>query len=318
MKWSNFAILFAALDIVLILILGIRTDNLSAITLKQIEYNKALDSAVDDGTVNLVELGENKNLVLNKDRAVNQFYNSLFSNFGVLGNSTNENRLKEHVPIILVTDNDGFYLLYSESFNTGQDDILVQRWSEKIPYAYQEGNLIIHFTLEDYITVYDISSNQIAEGTVTDLKEIYPDTFMADNDEFDTVRRNAIISTIEKYMNYYINRYNRIAYQFGITYQFWLPQIDKTDWNRTIDDRSMLVIFQGYPYNVGYADTYNRYSFGGARIKKSNTYFITEEHGIKYYHKSNCIHASNSTGETYYSKEECAQEGAFPCQDCRP
>lgn len=317
MKLTDLVIIFAILDIALFIILGVRTENLDAVNLQQIQYNKALDNAIDDGTKNLVELGEDKKLVLNKDRAVEQFYNSLFSNFGVLGDSRVEEQLKEHIPIILVTDEDGFYILYSEQFASADGNVIKQKWSEKIPYAYEDGNLIIHFTLGDYITVYDSSNNQTIEGEIDDVKSNYPDSFLSDPEAFDLNRRNAIIGTIEKNMNYYINQYNNIAYQFGITYHFWLPRIDKTDWYRTIDDRGMLVIFQGYPYSVT-TDTYNRYAFGGARIKKSKTYFITVENGIKYYHKSNCSHINKSTGETYYSKEECALEGAFPCPDCNP
>ncbi len=120
-------------------------------------------------------------------------------------------------------------------------------------------------------------------------------------------------------MNYYISKYNNIAYQFGITYQFWLPSIDKADWYRTIDDISIFVIFQNYPYYVGSLDTYNRYSFGGARITKSNLYYIKGVNGIKYYHKADCDYINiNEMENTYFTKEECAIEGAFPCPDCNP
>ena len=118
-------------------------------------------------------------------------------------------------------------------------------------------------------------------------------------------------------MNYYINLHNNIAGQYGITYQFWLPRIAKTYWYQTIDDISMLVIFQGYPYNAAGLDTYNRYALSGARIKKSNAYYITEKNGLKLYHKANCKQIG-SFGVPYYTKEECAMEGAFPCPDCNP
>jgi hypothetical protein len=83
----------------------------------------------------------------------------------------------------------------------------------------------------------------------------------------------------------------------------------------------MFVLFQGYPYNVGNLDTYNRYAFGGARIKKMTQYYITTGgSGLKYYHKSSCEHLINVLDQEviYFTREECALNGAFPCPDCNP
>ncbi len=327
MKLTNLALLFFILELSVFTIFDMRINNLTAITNKKIEYNKALDSAIDDGIVDLVEVDSKRDLILNKEIAVNQFYESLYANFGVIGNGILEERLKAYIPVILVTDTDGFYIYYSDAYEVNKEVLITQRWSEKIPFSYGENNLVYSFTLGNYITIYDKSAASVYEGDYHDLKNRFPDSILADDEIFDTVRRNAIISKIEEKMNFYINQHNDIAYQFGITYQFWLPQIDKTDWYRTMDDVSMLVIFQGYPYNAASLDTYNRYALGGARIKKSKVYYITAENGLKYYHKDNCRHLNgdysnaanlNGTGVSYYTKEECALEGAFPCPACNP
>jgi hypothetical protein len=186
-----------------------------------------------------------------------------------------------------------------------------------MPYAYQDGNLIYSFTLGTYVTLYNKSTNEIYEGEYKDLAAQFPGSIMTNDETYNTIRRNAIIGAIEQSMNYYINLHNRIAYQYGITYQFWLPQIDKTDWYRTIDDISMLVVFQGYSYIPASRDTYNRYALGGARITKSKVYYISEENGLRYYHKAECLLA-NMSSYAYYTKEECALEGAYPCLECRP
>jgi hypothetical protein len=319
MKITNLAIIFFLIELCLFTVLDIRTENLSAITTRKMEYNKALDSAIDDGISDLVEVDSKRNLVLNKDAAVNQFYESLFSNFGVIGNSQSENKLKTYVPIILVTDTDGFYIYYSDTYQSGSETLINKKWSEKIHYSYQEGNLVFNFTLDTYLTIYDTDANAVYEGEYEDLKGQFSGSqIMTDAETFDTIRRSAIIDKIEGEMNYYINKHNSIAYQLGITYQFWLPRIEESDWYRTIDDVSMLVVFQGYPYKAGSTDTCNRYALGGARITKSDVYYITEENGMKYYHKSGCSHLINSADIAYYTKEECALEGAYPCPDCKP
>lgn len=317
MKLTNLAIIFFVIELTLITILDIRINNLSAVSNRRIEYDKELDSAIEDGVMNLVEVDSKRNLVLNKEVAVNQFYESLFANFGVIGNGQAENKLKGYIPVILITDTDGFYINYSDTYVSNGETLLGQKWTEKMPYAYQDGNLIYSFTLGTYVTLYNKSTNAIYEGEYKDLAAQFPESIMTNVETFDTIRRNTIIGAIEQSMNYYINLYNKIASQYGITYQFWLPQIDKTDWYRTIDDISMLVVFQGYPYTPASMDTYNRYALGGARITKSKVYYITEENGLKYYHKAECPHV-NISGIAYYTKEECALEGAYPCLECRP
>lgn len=317
MNWTKFGIIFSTICMGIFLISDINIYQLNALNLQQKHYNQVLDRAVDDGVANLVEVSTNNELILSKEKAINQFYYSLFSNFGVLGNSLEEEKLRNHIPIILVTDEDGFFIQYSEEYTIDDESILVKRWSEKLPYVFKEDNLIYQFTLSSYLKIYNINTNEVVEGYVSDLKDLYPDSIMNDSN-FDTVRRNSIISSIEKQMNYYINQYNNIAGNFDITYRFWVPAIEKTDWHRTIDDRSLLVLFQGYPYRNSGIGTFNRYSFGGSRLKKSKIYVVTEEQGIKYYHRTDCIHNDSEVLAMYYSREECAAEGAFPCLLCNP
>lgn len=317
MKWTNLAIVFFLLELSLFTILDVRMNNVQAVVNKKVEYSKALDSAIDDGVINLVEVDSNRNLILKKENAVEQFYQSLYANFGIIGNGVKENTLKGYIPIILVTDSDGFYIYYSDTYKTNNEVLVVQRWSEKYPYVYEQDGLIFNFTLGNYLTVYDKNTDSLYKGEYKDLVEVFPGSILANFDTFDAIRRNTIISRIEEKMNYYINQHNLVTKQFGITYNFWLPQIDKTDWYRTIDDISMLVVFQGYPYNVASLDTFNRYTIGGARIRRTNEFYITEENGRKYYHKSSCSHVI-ITDQQYYTKEECALEGAYPCIDCKP
>jgi uncharacterized protein YeeX (DUF496 family) len=87
MKWTNLAIVFFLLELSLFIILDMRTFNLAAIINQKVEYNKALDSAIDDSVINLVEVDRQRELVLNKEKAVEQFYQALYANFGIMGKS---------------------------------------------------------------------------------------------------------------------------------------------------------------------------------------------------------------------------------------
>lgn len=318
MKLTDLALIFLVIEILLFSILDIRFDQLSAVTEKCNTYNRFLDNAVDDGCYFLVEKDNSRKLHTNKEKAVEQFFTSLYANFGIIGQSAAERNLDKYIPVILVTDREGFSIQYSEAVDRGGEKVLVKRWSEKIPYAYEDDRIICCFTLDNYVRVFDKADNTTIEGDYRDLKDTVPCSFFREEGLFDEVRRNTIINELEKNMEIYINYYNEIAGQFGITYQFWLPGIDKTDWDRTIDDVSLFVVFQGYPYNVSSLDTYNRYAYGGARIRKSRIYYITESGGKKYYHKENCTELSGNLNEPCYSKEECAKGGAFPCLKCIP
>lgn len=318
MKLTNLAIIFSIIAASLFTIINIRVNHLSAVVKKSIEYNKMVDSAVDDGVMNLVEVDSNREIHLNKDKAVEQFYTSLYVNFGVIGDSIKEKQLQTYIPIILITYMDGYYIYYTDTYESNGEILTCRRWTEKLPYSFKDDRFIYSFTLSEEVIIYDKETNAVKKGNYHDLSLNYPDTILADDSKFDLERRNAIIGSIEDSMRYYVNRYNHIANQFGITYRFFLPQIDQTDWYRTIDDISMLVIFQGYPYGTIGLDTYNRFSIGGARINKLSNYYVElDVNGKEYYHKSDC-ESVIITSRPYDTKEECALEGAYPCPNCNP
>ncbi len=318
MKLTDLALIFLIFEILLFSMLDIRFNQLEAVTEKSNAYNTALDNAVDDGCYFLVEEDSSRSLHTNKEKAAEQFLTALYSNFGVIGQPALEEKLKRYIPVILVTDRDGFYVNYSEVTVMGGEKLLVKRWSEKIPYAYEDDKVICSFTLANYVRVFDKASNTSVEGDYRDVKDMISCSFFQEEEQFNEVRRNTVINEIEKNMENYINYYNEIAGQFGITYKFWLPLVDRTDWDRTIDDVSLFVVFQGYPYNAASLDTYNRYAFGGARIRKARAFYITESGNKRYYHRENCTRLTETLGNPYYSKKECAKDGAFPCPKCIP
>jgi hypothetical protein len=318
MKLSDLCLVFLVIEILVFSILDIRFQQLGAVAEKTNAYNTALDNAVDDGCFYLVEADSSRKLFTNKEKAVEQFFSSLYANFGVMGQSFQEEQLNRYIPVILVTDRDGFYIYYTAEILSGSEQKLDKRWSEKLYYVYEDDLYVIKFTMGDEIILFEKESMEIWAGDYRDIRALTECSFLKDDDVFERIRRKTITQSISKNMNLYINYYNSIASDFGITYEFWLPEIDRTDWDRTIDDVSLFVLFQGYPYNAAALDTYNRYVFGGARISKSKVFYITGKLGKKYYHRENCEEVLTDKGIPYYTKEECAKEGAFPCNKCIP
>lgn len=312
MNLNKSALVFVLIYLSLSVVLTIRVEELRDISFEKTEYMKILESAVDDGVFRLVELDKNRNIVLLKENATEQFFASLSSGFGILGNKSKEDKLQLYIPVILITDTDGFYIYYSEKI-TGKEAFLKKNWSEKYFFSFEEGDYIYYFTFGTGIKVFDKTKGIVYEGNYGEI-DLPTAALLRDDERYELIRRNTIINKIQEKMLYYINNHNRIAQEYGIQYHFWLPEVDTDDWYRTIDDIGMLVIFQGYPYRKSY-ETFNRYSFSAARMRKSNRYYIIEKDDLKSYHKEGCKEI-NQEDIVFYSPEECALQGAFPCVGC--
>ena len=319
MKISHLALFFVIIAICLILPLDTSVKQQQAIGEKKIEYNRIIDDAVDDAVSQMVETDKGNEIVLNKDKAVDNFFTSLYSGFGIIDDAGKQEYLQMFIPVILIVDKDGYYI-YQRSY-TNDKSSLISDWSEKRKYSYldTDSGLIISFTLDDNITVLDPSANDILQGDYHDLAKYYTGVALLNDEElFDNTRKECIIDHLTTDMKDAINNHNIIAQREGIQYEFVLPAITDTNWYRTIDDISFLAIFQGYPYGSSLG-RYNRYALGGARLRKSDMYVIKEEEGIQYYHRYDCSSLSESDKRNaYYTRKECAILGAYPSEDCKP
>lgn len=321
MKPSAFGIIFAAILVCIILPTNLKARTLTGITNQKIKLDQQFDNAADDAMYNFVETDNTNQMQINKETTREQFFKSLAANLGILDNKEKRELLNVYVPIILITDLDGFYLNYSELTKDQRgEQALRPMWTEKIPFSYEDEKAVYSFFLgdqKDYIRIYDKTENKTYEGFYQDIQEEFNSPIFV---HFDEYRRKAIISCMMEKMNVYINNHNKIAEQFGITYNFTLPVIPDTEWDRTIDDISLFLLFQGYPYGANTGSVYNRYVISGARINrknKQNLFYIEEQEGKKLYHKFGC---SMLKGEekAYFRKKECVKEGALACQVCKP
>ncbi len=120
----------------------------------------------------------------------------------------------------------------------------------------------------------DVTSlNKIFENVNKDYEYNEDGTVAKEPSTFHKNRRQAIINTIISVMREEFNEHNYYAKNIGITYDFNIPDIDRDEWNNTIDDVSVLAFIQGMP--MGTDTYYNNYSLGGARIVR-RTNIITE------------------------------------------
>lgn len=324
MKMSHFVLIFLCIFLVFWMPRLIENVFLSETAKKQIEYNNAVDNAVDDALDAAgVEQDSDELIFINKEDAADAFFQSLSDGVGIADNPESKEKLKLYVPVMLFTEKDGYYLYYADTYRASdQSSRISRRWSEKRKYVYAdaENNLIVQFTLGDIVYIYNKSTKQHIDGHYKDIADLLPDVdYLHDAASFDAMRRACIIGQIKKDMNNAVNAHNSIASRYGIVYQFELPEIKKSDWNRTIDDTGLMVLFQGYPVRGVEGVYYNQYAVGSSRIKKRKMFYITKDaDGTLYYHRENCSAVKDEDKKkVYFSMLECAKQGAYPDSCCR-
>lgn len=337
MKLYHYVIMFVIVAITIIVTIDIKTNNLKAVidNINQIDNN--LDTAIDDAVTKLAEVDGNNNIIINKEAAINSFFLSLYTTFGVISDKDSQTKFNQYIPVVAITMEDGFYILYSDEYKDSNGySCITKRWSEKIPYFYEDDDFIYGFTLGDIVTLYD--KNNLLSGEDTqrlyrcDYHEIQtgyefsafrltkPNSILLNDELFQEVRKNTIIQCIEDNMAYYTSRHNRIAKQFGITYNFSLPAIKNEEWAPFLDEVSMYVVFQGYPYGHQRGETYNRIASAGAKVSKKQAYYLEQKSWYLVYHRESCPELQGGgtlfMDEPLYDIQSCCKRGAYACPLC--
>lgn len=324
MKVTDLAILFIIITLPLSFMADIDAGNAEIALYKKTELNRMLDTAAEDGSACLVAVGGDKKVEINKEKAAEAFFNSLFLNLNIFEDDLARKKMEGYVPCLIAVDFDGYYVMNNQEFTNDEGyREMEMAWSPKKPFSYYDpgSGCVFGFTLSNYITIYDTFSDEFYQGTVDQLRamsEFDTNRLIQDSTLFDQVRRRTIVECLRRDVNASINSHNNIARKFGITYHFTLPVISDEDWYKTVDDVGLLVFLQGIPIGVT-GERYNNFALGGARIVKTPKYYAETDAatGIKYYHKEDCpLLVNNDT--VFDSRAECARNGYLPCRQCNP
>lgn len=318
-------------------ITDIKTNDLKTVIDNKEQIDKNIETAIDDGVARLAVLDDNNNVIINKDAAVQSFFASFQSSFGVLDDTDNKDKLNMYIPLVLIAMEDGYYIFYCDEYkDAGNKTYIAKRWTEKFPYYYEDEDFIYGFTQGDIVKLYDKNSLLNSSGTRNTYEIDYhdlqkkdefsyfrsqrPANVMLNDDKYEQIRKNTIIDCIEYSMAYYTSRHNKIAEQYGIAYNFSLPVIDGREWETYIDDISMYVVFQGYPYGTEPGETYNRIASAGAKVSKKDVFYLQQKDWYYVYHRSSCPELVKGgiilKDEPYYREQDCAAEGAYACPVC--
>lgn len=332
MKLSHYVFVFFIVLVPLAVLLDVQVARYERMTLEKIQLDEKIDQAVDAAMLSLIDLDDTDVASMDKDAAIDALWGSLYSSFGILSNTLAQEEIKNYVPVVLLTANDGFYVNYSSVV-----DGRVQRvWSAKYPYS-TSGSVVyknkeykynVTFTLDDYMYVSVDALPGVYYGKREDLIERYPaleypllyrvwrNTFMFNPAEFNAMKQEAVTNALTEKVQDYLNRHNNIASAYGISYQFGLTSAIKDSMQRSISDMSLLMVWQGYPIGIGTEDVYNRVSVAGSRLYKELKYSLGSIGGVNYYHKNSCGHGNSA--RSFSSKVSAASTGALPCPYCNP
>ena len=278
-----------------------------------------LDTAVEDATDAMIIRGENDKVAISRDKALNVFFDTLYTNLNLADNEISKYTLQGYIPVIVLIDYDGFWIYSMEAYkNDAGEEIGEMIWKPKKSFAYEQEGFVFLFTLDDYVQAFDIKNNKFFEGKLEAVKAYLPSSeLLQDEALFEQVRKRTIVECIKNDVNTEINEHNKFARLFGITYNFIPPVISNDDWQNNIEDIGILSFIQGIPIGLS-GERYNSYSLGAARVVRKEHYFIQQsDNGLYYYHREQCPLVT-SKGQIYDSRQQCAIKGAFPCKSCKP
>lgn len=335
MRLHHFTLVFAIVAIAIMATLTLSTKELSSVYEQKTWLDHAFDQAIDAAAGALVELDSGNELVLHKEEAIECFFQALYAGMGILDNPEQQEQLQAYVPLFAIIANDGCYLYVSDTYEAGGYTYVTQRWSERVPYQYEDEDFVYNFTLGNSISLYDKNgllgeNGQVYHLTIDEIqssalyaefRRLRPESLLLDSEAFLLIQRETIIARIEEELTEAVNHHNRIAQNYGITYQFVLPVMDGSHFVRSIDSPTLIAMFQGYPYE-GSERVYNRYTSVGAYIQKNPGFVLQEKSWYYLYHAPDCTELSAAgvtlLAERYDSVQECAAAGAYACSKCQP
>lgn len=313
MNSKNFFL--TALVLVFVMYVPIKIDliSMSKSNNIKVEYDEMVANASSDAAKQLIYSSDsysNENLAesdkvdyremnLNLDKALNRFYRTLYLNLNIEEDYSSQEAIKYRIPIKLATGYDGYYIDFFKADGQGE------QWTDKKPYSMVDkvNNIIINFTLDDYVYVTNLSTKITSEGHRKDFQAKYPNSCLKDDKTFNEVKSQVINSMIQEDLNYHTHYANEIAKRNN-----WNLSYDIPYWgNRAVNSVAFMAFYQGVVFD-GAEKSYNSYGFGSTKTIIGKEIYGYERDGKKIY--STKVDGSNPI---YFPNEiEAAKSGYSP------
>jgi|LSQX01.3.fsa_nt_gb hypothetical protein len=304
---------------------------IEAVSWEQV-YDEVMYNASEDATIALTQdykknesqfvgaRSSTKDIALDLEAAIDRFYETVYINFDIEEDKVSQDSIKAYLPVQMVVDYDGLYIhTWQSVYNAdmGRQETR-EVWMPKLPFSYYDtaNNLILNFTLDDYVYVYDNATAAKHFGTRAEMAARYPVNTFISSTNFDNLRRQTIIDLIQDRLGFYTGRANYLSQVYGEGYIYNIPMVSNDTWNNTIDDISFISFLQGFPL-PGTDRIYNTFGYGGSRVSLSRKYIGSTYNGVMYYHEDGCSQIV-VTEAVFNSKKEAAKKGYRACPLCKP
>lgn len=252
--------------------------------------------------------------------AVNTFYEVYARCINVTGDDAN--KVKYNIPCIILADNDGYYISYTQWTKTTGETLYVDIITEKQYYIEQYGSFCVLYQLNNIVTVSDMSGNEeirikgtyerVYEELLRNYGLVPEDIIQFESKESFCKERNLIVTkSIEKTAEYYINTHNSFFNRKDIQYKITLPSGKENEVAGLLNSPSVISFVQGSQGEMD-GNVANIYTYVAADMEQEPIYILSEIEGERLYHLSSC--EDMETVEGYGSAYECAKSGANPHQ----
>ena len=281
-------------------------------------FLSAADSAAEE-----LALGFRTDLTSTLSNISELFFHTLSAGLAGFGDEDTELELALYVPVLAVTMEDGFYLCVLERADIGGETLLVRRWTECMPYAFEDSSYVYRFLTTGPVMVYDKRMKKTYELTLEQVQndpvlsaQFASSQVFASEENFKTYRQAAIVNSIEKRVTLALNRQAYLAGDFGCNISYACPSF--LDVLPEGAAGAFVAVYQGLPSRVKTSYTYSGVK-SASFIKEKQLYYVAEPEGGAYYrlaHREGCAHLTGSERERIDRETAIHVYGAYGCPDC--
>ena len=283
MKLSQYILLFLSIAAVFLGAADSGARILQAGITEKLMMDEYVGQAADDALKQLVIYDDGAGAVIEKEAVVDRFFLSLFSSLAILDDGAARAKLMQYIPVMAVTDYDGFYIRYARE-KEGTDGVTLEYvWTDKQYYTVEDEWAACRFEKDNTVLLCDktgILTGTVSKSVRLDYRELSGSAyerfqkaagehFLLSEEAFRAEKRNTITRKLEEQLRYYCTAHNRIARKLGIGYEFAFPDMDAAGGERAVPDIGLLIVFQGYPLKDAGGIPYERFLLSGAYIKKT-------------------------------------------------
>ena len=301
---------------------GIREYRNQVLREESIRIEDAFVKASDTAVRNLAQgIRNNPESVLIK--VSEDFFTSLSANLYLYEDEERSVEASLYVPLLAVTDVEGFYVCVLSKSNTSQGNLITRKWTECLPYLYEDSNFTYRLYLDGRIkSIHKVTGEIVTTSfeevmSNSNLKNYYNNQKLFNSEEeYKSVRRSAVAKSIETQVSVIFTTQSYIAGDCGVSISYTCPSFLSVIPEDVAG--TFLAIYQGFPSVVGAGYEYSGVQ-AASYIKEKTLYYVTKPQNGDYYrlaHKKECENCDENAIGPVERDVAVITYGAYGCPMC--